>query len=48
MSSTRPISDKQQGQNNQQQANDPKRPGNKPVEPQKGQQDQQGKPVKQH
>ena len=34
MSSTKPISDKQQGQHNQQ-MNDPKRMGNDPAEPQK-------------
>jgi len=35
MSSTRPITDKRQGQHTQQQANDPKRMGNNPVEPRK-------------
>jgi len=34
MGSTKPVSDKQQGQHNQQ-MNDPKRMGNNPVEPQK-------------
>jgi hypothetical protein len=39
MSSTRPISEKQQGQHNQQQENDPKRMGNNPIEPQKNERD---------
>lgn len=38
MSSTKPITDKQQGHQNQQ-ANDPKRMGNNPVEPQKNERD---------
>jgi len=38
MSSTKPINDKQQGQQNQQ-ANDPKRMGNNPVDPQKNERD---------
>ena len=35
MSSTKSTSDKQQGQHNQQQNMDPKRMGNRPVEPQR-------------
>jgi hypothetical protein len=39
MSSTKPMTDRQQGQRNQQQANDPKRMGNNSVEPQKNERD---------
>ena len=38
MSSTKPVSEKQKGQQNQQ-TNDPKRMGNSPVEPQKNDRD---------
>jgi hypothetical protein len=39
MSSTKTPSERQQGQNNQHQVNDPKRMGNNPVEPQKNERD---------
>jgi len=41
MSSTKPMTDKRQGQHNQQRANDPKRVGNNQVEPQKNSQKNQ-------
>ena len=38
-SSTKPMTDKQHGQHNQQQGYDPKRMGNNPAEPQKNEWD---------
>lgn len=49
MSSTKSMTDKQQAQHNQQQGNDPRRMGNKPVEPQKNQRDDRNQsPKSQH